>query len=233
LADKSSQLVLDALSRAAVDPTGLPLFQQKTAPGLFSGTALAREAAQRCKELDLLRVVRTTERGKTRQEVVTITPKGLDHLLSQASPRQVLQDLVRAVEGRERQVTEWIAAARQIQVALEAIRNLAAAVIQRLESSRTPPTAQNGATGICPTEAITQYLDQWSTSNTAEDCPLPQLYRQLKGVTIGQFHDVLRRLHAEQRIYLHPWTGPMSELPEPPLALLVGHEIAYYASPRP
>ena len=80
---------------------------------------------------------------------------------------------------------------------------------------------------------ITQFLEQWSANNTAEDCPLPQLYRQLKGVTIGQFHDVLRRLHAEQRIYLHPWTGPMSELPEPPLALMVGHEIAYYASPRP
>ena len=138
LADKSSQLVLDALSRAAVDPTGLPLFQQKTAPGLFSGTALARQAAQRCKELDLLRVVRTEERGKTRQEVVTITPKGLDHLLSQARPRDVLQDLVRAVEGRERQVTEWIAAARQTQVALEAIRNVAAAAIQRLESAPLP-----------------------------------------------------------------------------------------------
>ena len=42
----------------------------------------------------------------------------------------------------------------------------------------------------------------------------------------------LRRLHAEERIYLHPWTGPLCELPQPPLALLVGHEIAYYASAR-
>ena len=28
------------------------------------------------------------------------------------------------------------------------------------------------------------------------------------------------------------WTGPLYAIPEPPLALLVGHEIAYYASPR-
>jgi hypothetical protein len=51
-------------------------------------------------------------------------------------------------------------------------------------------------------------------------------------VTIGQFHDGLRRLHDGATIYLHPWTGPLYELPEPRFALLVGHEIAYYASSR-
>ena len=64
------------------------------------------------------------------------------------------------------------------------------------------------------------------------DCPLPHLYRTLSEQTIGQFHDALRQLHSQQRIYLHPWTGPLCELPEPALALLVGHEVAYYASAR-
>ena len=50
--------------------------------------------------------------------------------------------------------------------------------------------------------------------------------------TIGHFHDSLRRLHEQEKIYLHPWTGPLYEIPEPPYALLVGHEIAYYASIR-
>ena len=31
---------------------------------------------------------------------------------------------------------------------------------------------------------------------------------------------------------VHPWTGPMYEMPEPSFALLVGHEVAYYASYR-
>jgi hypothetical protein len=231
LADKSAELVLEALSRAAADPAGVPLFNQKTGPGLFAGTALARQAAQRCKEEDFLRVVRTEPRGKAVQEVVTITPKGLNHLLSQANPRELLQDLVRAVEGREKQLAQWIDAARQAQASLEGTKDLAAAALHRLAASRMPSPSQNATPpGDCAGK-ILGYLEQWSATNAAEDCPLPNLYRQLKGVTIGQFHDVLRRLHAEQRIYLHPWTGPLCDLPEPPFALLVGHEIAFYASP--
>ncbi len=84
------------------------------------------------------------------------------------------------------------------------------------------------------TKAILAYLDRWQASGASEDCPLSELYRQTcktaLALTIGQFHDGLRRLHDQQQIYLHPWTGPMYDIPEPPYALLVGHEIAYYAS---
>jgi hypothetical protein len=232
VADKSSSLVLDALSRAAADPAGVPLFIQKTAPGLFAGTATARKAAQRCKELDLLRVVRTETNAKGIKEVVAITSKGLDHLVTQANPRQLLLDLVRAVDSRDQQLAEWIDAARRAQSSLDTLRQLAAAAVQRLEPPRIPPTTLNGTAPVDSAGTVLRCVEQWSGTNTAEDCPLPHLYRQLKGVTIGQFHDVLRRLHAEQRIYLHPWTGPLCDLPEPPMALMVGHEIAYYASPR-
>ena len=83
--------------------------------------------------------------------------------------------------------------------------------------------------------AILALLDQWRETSSG-DCPLPELYRRLgarhAGLSIGRFHDLLRHLHDAHRVYLHPWTGPLYELPEPPLALLVGHEVAYYASPR-
>jgi hypothetical protein len=69
------------------------------------------------------------------------------------------------------------------------------------------------------------------------DCPLPDLFTSLSTLdpppTVGQFHDALRQLHADGRIYLHPWTGPLYALPEPLIALLSGHEIAFYASLRP
>jgi hypothetical protein len=78
-------------------------------------------------------------------------------------------------------------------------------------------------------------LGNWSGS-AEDDCPLPKLFHSLKTYkpqpTIGEFHDCLRRLHAEGAIYLHPWTGPLYALPEPALALLAGHNIAYYASIR-
>ncbi len=77
-------------------------------------------------------------------------------------------------------------------------------------------------------------LQRWQAATpVARDCPLPDLYRALESQpTVGEFHDALRQLHADGRIYLHPWTGPLYALPDPPFALLVGHEIAYYVSPR-
>lgn len=86
-------------------------------------------------------------------------------------------------------------------------------------------------------ELIHTRLRDWASSaGVPRDCPLPELFRSLSTLdptpTVGQFHDALRQLHADGRIYLHPWTGPLYTLPEPPVALLVGHEIAFYASQR-
>ncbi len=84
-------------------------------------------------------------------------------------------------------------------------------------------------------EGVLAQLADWSGS-AGEDCPLPELYRSLTmrepQPTLGEYHDCLRKLHAEGAIYLHPWTGPLYALPEPSFALLVGHGIAYYASTR-
>jgi hypothetical protein len=225
MADKASQLVLQALGRAAQDPAGVPLFSHKANPGLFSATALARNAAQRCKEQELLRVVRTEARGQTVHEVVAITDKGLDHLLSQVHPRQVLEDMVRALEGREKQFRELVATAQHVQADFDAMKRLAATVLERVAS----------APGEGLSAAIVQVLGDWHAADAAKDCPLPHLYRALTAPlpSPGAFHDTLRQLHHEERIYLHPWTGPLYDLPEPRLALLVGHEVAYYASLRP
>jgi hypothetical protein len=83
--------------------------------------------------------------------------------------------------------------------------------------------------------AVLARLADWSGA-AGEDCPLPELFRSLSVCesppTIGEFHDCLRKLHADGAVYLHPWTGPLYALPEPAYALLVGHGIMYYASLR-
>jgi hypothetical protein len=90
LADKSTQLILEALGRAAAEPDGVPLHGGKSSPGLFPNSPLGKQAAGRCKDAGWLRVVRTIPRGKTVQEVCALTEKGLAYLASQASPKQVL-----------------------------------------------------------------------------------------------------------------------------------------------
>jgi hypothetical protein len=240
LADKSTQLVLAALGRAAADPAGVPLHGSKAEPGLFAGTALGKQAARHCVDEGYLRVLETRTRGKATVEVCTISDKGLAYLLGQVSPRQVLEDFLRVLEARQAQVGDLVAAARQMHAGLDALRASAEHVLQHVRSA--PPTGVNGharpapPTGDAWTEQAVVLLDRWQASGASEDYPLPELYRQLRAsaadLTIGRFHDGLRRLHEQGRIYLHPWTGPLHDLPEPPYALLVGHEIAYYASLR-
>jgi hypothetical protein len=239
LADKTTQLVLDALHRAVAAPEGLPLHSGKAGPGLFAVTGPARLAAQRCKDEGYLRVVRTETRGKAPVEVCALTEQGLAFLLAQASPKQVLEDLVRALETGQSQVAEFVATARQWQAGLDAFRGIAETALLHLRQHAAngtagPPPSGNGTdTGLAD---VLAYLAQRQAAGASEDCPLPELFRHAQretpGLTIGHFHDDLRRLHERGQIYLHPWTGPLYDLPEPAFALLVGHEIAYYASPR-
>jgi hypothetical protein len=241
LADKSTQLLLDALSRAAADPAGVPLHASKSSPGLFPTTAAAKAAAQRCKQDHLVKVVRTETRGKAVQEVCALTEKGLAYLLSQVSPRQLLEDLVRAVESRQAQLTDLVATARQSHASLDAVKSLAEKVLQQVGQPGNGPAALPGErAGSAPNgaetcgAAVLAYLGRRQES--AEDCPLPELYQAARQaypkLSVGQFHDVLRQQHEQERVYLHPWTGPLYDLPEPPYALLIGHEILYYASLR-
>jgi hypothetical protein len=245
LADKSTQLILDALGRAAVDPAGLRLHGNKKTPGLFAAGAAAKQAAQRCKDEGYLHVVRTEAKGKTVTEVCALTEKGLAYLLAQVSPKKVLEDFVRTLEGRQAQVGELVSTARQWQADFDAFKATVEKVLQQLNQPTRPGPGplgayqagthqSNGSETWLP--GLLDQLREWQASGAMEDCPLPELYRRARqaapDLTIGHFHDGLRSLHSREQIYLHPWTGPLYEVPEPSHALLVGHEIAYYASIR-
>jgi hypothetical protein len=236
LADKSSQIILTALSRAVSDPPGVPLHGKKGAAGLFAGTAAGKLAAQRCKDEGYLQFVRTEKRGKSTLEICAITDKGMAYLLSQISPKQVLEDFVRALEARQAQAGELLTSAKQMQITLDELKTTAEKVLQQVRQpmtiAQTPST--NGAHST--KYHLLEYLSHWQEKGASEDCPLPDLYRNAcqteTHLTIGTFHDHLRRLHDREQLYLHPWTGPLYAIPEPHYALLVGHEIAYYASVR-
>jgi hypothetical protein len=207
----------------------MPLFVQKSAPGLFGAGAAARQAAEKCKELELLQVVRSAPRGKAPQEVVVLTPKGMEHLLISSSPKLVLEDLLRALEQRNKQLDGLIESVRASQASICTFKEQVAAALSNLDNGPTASAAKID-------RIIQQALATFGESSIGEDCPLPRLLRDARVseplLSVGAFHDSLRRLHDRQAIYLHPWTGPLSELPDPTVALLVGHEISFYASLR-
>ncbi|HEV3202794.1 MAG TPA: hypothetical protein VGY77_00355 [Gemmataceae bacterium] len=238
MVEKSTSMILEALGRAISDPLGLPLFTSKTDSGFFNCSTSGKQAAQKCLENGYLKVVRSETKGKTPQEICTLTEKGLAFLLSHVSPKQVIEDLVRALEMRNAQVAEWITAAKKSQIILEELKSLAGRFLDHWEKTAPAPnpwrTSGNGSESW-PMETLS-FLNFWQVSRATEDCPLPELYRHAvqfaPTLSIGHFHDTLRLFHTQEQIYLHPWTGPLYDLPEPSFALLVGHEIAYYASLR-
>ena len=95
--------------------------------------------------------------GKTAQEICALTEKGLAYLLSQANPKQVLEDLVRTLEARQVQVGELVAAARKWQAGLDALQATVEKVLQQMQSVRTP-SAAGGALGPRPS---TNGSDSW------------------------------------------------------------------------
>jgi hypothetical protein len=252
LADKLTPLILDALGRAALAPNGTPLVGTRTVPGLFPATNLGRQAARKACDDGLLTKV-LTDPPAGRRELVAVTVKGREFLLEQSNPKQVLEDLVRAVEARHEQVGELIDAARRMQSGLDAIKDMVEQVLPSVSfvaglseagsacpmdtppASLRPATEEEEKAAAAWIDDLCEHLSHWHDIAPG-DCPLPELYRHLldshPDLTIGRFHDGLRTLHDRERVYLHPWTGPLYALPEPAFALLIGHEIAYYASLR-
>jgi len=274
VADKQTQHVIDALSKAAAAPGGLALFAAKAEPGLFPAAAAARPAAQKCLADGLIALVPAA--GP--RERYALTGRGWDYLLAAVNPKQVLEDFVRVLEARQGEVGELLATARRMADSLHGLREAVARVLPRVVEARVqepnPPApfpkkeggagedrravgsssgpppflgeglgerffARNGtavldappAAGLAA--AVLARLSEWAaTAAAGEDCPLPALYRGLPAASVGAFHDCLRELHAAGAVYLHPWTGPLYALPEPALALLVGHGVAFYASRR-
>jgi hypothetical protein len=249
LAGAATSMIVEALTRALTEPNGVPLHGGRNRPGLFAASAAAKKAAQQCKDENWLQVLCTHKQGRGEIEICAITQKGLAYLTSEVRPKRVLEELLRAVEAQKQEIGALIGAVQKMYVGTETFRAEAEKALQRLSEDdgngnaehtngklthgtpmiAAPVTADAEGTAL-------EALKLWQTTHPTEDCRLPELYRQVCDdggeLSIGEFHDALRRLHAEGRIYLHPWTGPLYDMPEPALALMVGHEVAYYASMR-
>lgn len=233
--DKSAPMVLDALNRAVLEPGGLPLFAGKQLAGLFASSASARHVAQQCKDDGLLQIVRSESRGKAVQEICAITEKGVAYLLAQSSPKQIIEQFLRALDTRGREIQHLQQTVQLLQESLEGMRTAAEKLVRNLQEPAVNGHAVENGVDVCMVATLS-FLAERQRASAMQDYPLPDLYRKIREnaptLSIGRFHDGLRKLHQQEQIYLHPWTGPLYDIPEPALALLVGHEVVYYASRR-
>ena len=182
MADKSSQLVLNALSRAVADPDGLFLHAGRSTPGLFPVTTSGKQAARRCLDEGFIRPL---EESAAKPHCV-ITDKGLSYLLAQVSPRQVLEDFVRVLEARQAQFDALLGAGAEARAGLETLRTNAEKVLQVVGRAEKPAGLSELFTSFRENRFakretaepdILTHLATWQVSGAAEDYPLPDLYR--------------------------------------------------------
>jgi len=85
-------------------------------------------------------------------------------------------------------------------------------------------------------DAIVEFVTNWARAHQFGP-PFDAIMKHLRGlfptVTIGEFHDTLRRLAAANppRLKLSTWSKTIHELPEPELAILIKHTVTYNAHP--
>lgn len=82
-----------------------------------------------------------------------------------------------------------------------------------------------------PSLRLESAIASWKAANSFGFCPLAYLYAAWeRGESIGQFHDLLRKLVKSGRVRLHPWTQAMYQIPEGQECywLLSGQEIKAY-----
>jgi hypothetical protein len=85
-------------------------------------------------------------------------------------------------------------------------------------------------------DEIVTFVTNWAREKTVGppfDAIMTHLRVRHRELTVGAFHDALRRLATatQPRLELSVWSKTIHELPEPELALFVKHKVMYYAHP--
>ncbi len=219
-------IILHALSFALESAGVCSLFNKKGVQGLFPLSASGKLAAKYCFEMRLLKVVEQSTKPFT--EMVKITRLGIRAVLEGIKIDRLLENASAIIESpTEKSV---INPANDDMAFYQSLAKVAGSIALKLGAPLTEDFSS-------PAKHIFILLKEWSDSGRAGDCQLNYLYQHLSplcpGITPGAFHDALRNLRQKKLIELHPWTGPLYEIPKPELALMAGHEIACYASLGP
>jgi len=255
---KPEELALEAIERALADPTPRKLHGTKANPGIFlTSSAAAKAAAQQCLQQGLI-VPCGQQRTKSKTTpLYGIGPAGVRYLLDHDPLRQLLtatQDGVARLAQTSADCQQTLASVREHVAQLQQVVQQASARIQppdvekMLAAVRTAqgaggaavadrPLADAAGSGAGPAspklaDELWQHVLQHKRQSPLRPIDLPQLFRFARSrqpaLSLGQFHDVVRRLADAGRIRLSPFTQAMYQLPEPQCAMIVGREIMYY-----
>lgn len=151
-----------------------------------------------------------------------------------------------AADRTGRLVSECSRSLRAVGQQTEDLRRILEQVSNRLETThqaqlaRRIPQRDNGCSDsdYCDgklDEMLVSFVRASKTRTPLQPVELRDLFHhaaaQISSLSIGQFHDAVRRLNQQRRLRLLPYTQAMYQLAEPEFALVVGREVMYYVEP--
>lgn len=214
--------MLAVLRRLLSAPDGQRLYGNDRARGVFSSNS---PGSRRLVDQLQNRGYLTVDTGEDGRPIARLTQAGRQWVVETENPRLLLEDLARAAESQRDSLRKIESACRAQRDALE--RQIAD-VRHVLERVHLP--AANADHLMTP--RIVEILRDHAGSDKPSALTLAELFHALRfrqpELSIGQFHDLVRFLHESGSLQLTPWTGALYQLPEPELALLIGHEVLYY-----
>jgi hypothetical protein len=236
---------LEALAQALAEPASRVLVGAGKTLGFFSGKG-KETAANLCKDQGWLEPTgEFVGKGAKSKEKYRLTAAGIRAVLEQSEPLQLLRSLSGSLES---QVTALRSTQEQLGQMLKSVGPLADSVaalerrlqppnvehLQRLMSGQTPSaTAHRDPPSDGWLDRVVQLAGEQRQRDRFQPLPLPTLYQQLRqlnsNLTLGQFHDGLRKLREQQRIRLVPFTRALAQIDDPRNALFLDGEVMYYA----
>jgi hypothetical protein len=246
MTDRVTEVLIAALKQALDDPASeRRLYKSGKLDGLFPGRGgTSAEAAARALADELVEAVRTETRGKSAIEWVRLTPRGVEFLGECESPARALHGLRDALRANQQAVPLWLADmraalraleeqlatdAQKWQQRLDALARRVEQTLRRLDAAAPPPELA----GAYPWAAdAIAYLDRRRAGGADGACPLPELFNALSRahaeLSVGAFHEGLRRLREHRAVRLLPADG--ADLTQPEFALLDHGVVLYHAA---
>jgi len=224
----------------------------------LASSAAAKAAAQLCQERGLIVPCGEQRTKSKAVPLYGLAPAGISHLLAHDPLRQLLtatQDGVARLAQTSAECLQTLENVQQQAAKLQEVVQHAATRIQppdvekMLAAVRTAQGAAGGGAADRPlagaagsgrplagaagfADELLQHVLQHKRQSPLRPIDLPQLFRFARSrqpaLSLGQFHDLVRRLADAGRVRLSPFTQAMYQLPEPECAMIVGREIMYY-----
>jgi hypothetical protein len=244
-ASQAEALALETLAALLGDPAPKVLHGAKSVAGIFPGaTAADKAAARHCLDHGWLAPTgESAGKGKSSKPLYRITPSGLQAVIVLSDPTALLRSLADNLARLQGQVADML---RPLDALPSAVQELKAAVAQALTKikpvdvdalSKQLADAQATAKPLGPQavdwgDEVVRLTAEQKQRNPYQRLTLTQVYEKLRGahpsLTLGQFHDGLRRLQDEKRIRLGPFTQALATLDDPRNALFLDREVKYY-----